>query len=180
VSHDGSAPLKSHRQEAFARAMAQHGDRARAVREAGYQSGRPRQQAFELMQDPRVLARIEHLSREVEARVAETAATVREEVLQSLRSIRAEALAKRPPDRVAALRANELIGKSSGIFQEVHRQADPFESMTAEQLETRIRALLSDSVVRTLVRNILSRVEASESEARTGGAEDDEEPGSVH
>lgn len=167
---DGSTPLRHHRMEAFARSMAAHGDRSRAVREAGYQCARPRQQAYDLLAKPGVQARIEHLRAarekhgldEATGHDADSLESLKDDVLASLKETRALALEQR--DLQAANRANELLGKTGRMFTDVRRveQGDPFESMTGEDLERTIMGLLADPLVRGMVQRALARYEAGE------------------
>lgn len=104
---------------------------------------------------------------------------MRDEVLASLREVRDYSLKMRPRDLTAANRANELIGKSIGMFQEVHRQADPFDEMSPEELEKTIIALLKDPIIRGMVKRAVEKYEVVEKEAVTA-PQPQPQPSPVH
>jgi hypothetical protein len=176
---DGSTPLKHHRMEAFAQGMASHGDRKRSVLEGGYQCApkNVRQQARDLLGKPEVQTRIAYLNARTSQTGDETLG-LEDEVLSSLRITRDKA--EKDRDWSAMNRSNELIGRTQALFADrrVTEQADPFESMSSEQLEQTVAGFLRDPLLRGMVRRSLARYEDGDRQRP-----DDPEPeggGSIH
>ena len=96
TEHDDSGvrELRNPRHELFAKGMAVHGIRKRAVEDASYTPKGADQTAYRLLQLPDVQARIAYLKGEVRERWLDDAAGLRTDVLRSLKETREAAKSK--------------------------------------------------------------------------------------
>lgn len=98
----------------------------------------------------------------------------RENIRKSLLKTREIALGGTKKDLTAANRANELLGKSIGMFQDVLvKKDDPYAKMRERDLRSSIRAMMKDAVIRNFVREILEEFEreaGSKVDERSGGS----------
>jgi hypothetical protein len=132
----------------FAREVARGSSQSDAYREAydaeNMQPATIHNKASALMADGRVRARVDWLIKERDRGMIASSLSDRERVLRLLRDWTESAT----PQDSNKLRAAELLGKASGMFKEVTLDADPVESMSAEEikeaLSRRIMQMLSD------------------------------------
>lgn len=150
--------LKDPRQEKLAHLLAEESDIPPfpdMAERAGYSTSKRQASYFRrnVLSNPDIQIRV--LQLKGDATPLPEGMGIRDEVLESLRNTRGKAARDR--DWTAVNRANELIGKSTGMFTDVVRHADPFEDMGPDELERTVAGLLKDPIVRGMVERALKR-----------------------
>ena len=150
---DPSQVLHNGQHEHFCRQMVTHGNASKAAREAGYAEKGARAVAYKLRRRPEIAARIAYLKDAVSDRWMDNTAGVRDNVLKSL--IERRKVADQKGDLSSGNKADELIGKSVGLFVSVERKEDPLGGMTPAELRQFMAGMLEDPVIRRVVVSIL-------------------------
>jgi len=184
------------RQEAFCLAFATTGNRRLALEKGGYSTAPGwRQNVQKMLVQPKIMARIKELRKEISAKETTLCAVSREMVLTELWDNVKRAKSAVPVldahgqetgewkcDLASANRALELVGKSMALFTDKVLTEDLDRSltgMTDEQVNDLIDALIIESGP-TRVRKVLERHEGLNGQSREGegaaGAETPEAP----